>query len=197
MAGRSDSASRGAEGSIVNSEIGRRDLLRNALLIVGAGALPVTGAHAFFGGPASLAKETTALLTAVADTIIPATDTPGAAGAGVPAMLDKLLANWASSTQRALILSSLQLIDQKSNVVSGTGFVSLTPGARYSLLSAYDKLPIGDAGYAKLKELVITLYYLSEVGSTVELRYEHSPGAWEPSIPLTSETRAYGGPSLF
>lgn len=181
----------------MNFEMGRRGLLRNAMLLVGAATLPRGGAHAFFAGPASLPSETMALLTAVADTIIPPTDTPGAEGAGVPAMFDKLLANWASATQRASILNSLQLIDQKSQVASGTGFAMLAPGARYDLLSTYDKSPTGDAGYAKLKELVITLYYLSEVGSTVELRYEHSPGAWEPSIPLTPETRAYGGPSAF
>ena len=109
-------------------------------------------------------------------------------------MFDKLLANWASAAQRAAILGSLQLIEQKSRVVSGSSFARLAPGGRYDVLSAYDKSPTGDPGYAKLKELVITLYYLSEVGSTVELRYEHSPGAWEPSIPVTPETRAYGGP---
>ena len=181
----------------MNLEIGRRDLLRNALLLVGASVIPASGAHGFFAGPASLSSETMVLLTAVADTIIPPTDTPGAAGAGVPAMFDKLLANWASAAQRAAILGSLQLIEQKSRVVSGSSFARLTPGGRYDVLSAYDKSPTGDPGYAKLKELVITLYYLSEVGSTVELRYEHSPGTWEPSIPVTSETRAYGGPSGF
>ena len=66
------------------------------------------------------------------------------------------------------------------------------PAARQlEVVSAYDKSKMGDAGYAKLKRLVFALYYLSEAGATQELRYEHVPGGWEPSIPVTAETRAY------
>ena len=34
---------------------------------------------------------------------------------------------------------------------------------------------------------------LSEPGMTQELAYEHAPGAWQPSIPVTPETRPAGG----
>jgi hypothetical protein len=44
--------------------------------------------------------------------------------------------------------------------------------------------------YAALKDLLITSYYLSEPGATVELRYEHVPGVWEASTPMTKDTRA-------
>jgi hypothetical protein len=47
--------------------------------------------------------------------------------------------------------------------------------------------------YAALKDLLINLYYLSEPGATVELRYEHVPGVWEASTPITAETRAWAG----
>ena len=52
---------------------------------------------------------------------------------------------------------------------------------------------VADMGYAKLKELVIVLYYFSEPALTQELRYEHAPGQWVPSIPIIAETRAWGG----
>ena len=41
------------------------------------------------------------------------------------------------------------------------------------------------------KALIFALYYVSEGGATQELRYEHMPGAWEPSIPVTADTRGY------
>ena len=41
------------------------------------------------------------------------------------------------------------------------------------------------------RRLVFALYYLSEAGATQELRYEHVPGAWEPSIPVTADTRGW------
>jgi hypothetical protein len=52
---------------------------------------------------------------------------------------------------------------------------------------------VANPGYAKLKELIVVLYYSSEPALTQELVYEHSPGEWQPSIPITPETRASGG----
>lgn len=53
--------------------------------------------------------------------------------------------------------------------------------------------PVTDPDYAKLKELIVTLYYISEPALTQELAYEHAPGAWQPSVPITPETRPAGG----
>ena len=62
------------------------------------------------------------------------------------------------------------------------------------MLAPYDRAnAMANKGYARLKGLIITLYYLSEIGSTVELTYTHAPGRWEPSIPVSPETRAHGG----
>jgi len=175
-------------------EFGRRDLMRGVLLLAGVAATSGMMAGSVFAGPASLPGPTMSLLTAVADTIIPPTDTPGAAGAGVPQKLDKLLANWASPLRRAQILGALKAIDEKSVAATGTPFVALTPVRRFEVLSVVDKAMVVDPGYASFRQLVATCYYLSEVGATVELRYEHAPGAWEPSLRVTAETRNYGGP---
>lgn len=199
----------------------RRSLLRSVVLLAGVSATPAA-ASALFAGPKSLPSATRALLMAIADTMIPATDTPGALAAGVPAAFEKLLANWAAPARRASLLAALQEVDTKAG-----GFVALSPAQRFEVLDAHDrgkptppvsdrikdekdKGAAGNAGYtkddkpkadgpapdyAKLKELLVTLYYLTEIGSTVELRYEHNPGAWEPSIPVTADTRNYGGPA--
>ena len=52
---------------------------------------------------------------------------------------------------------------------------------------------VAEPGYAKLKELIVVLYYYSEPALTQELRYEHAPGEWQPSIPVTPQTRPWGG----
>jgi Gluconate 2-dehydrogenase subunit 3 len=174
---------------------GRRSLLLDVLLLAGVAVIPDAAARSLFAGPRSLPAETMTLLTAVADTLIPVTDTPGAVAAGVPAMFDKLLANWASASHRAGILAALQAIETEAGGGGTTaGFAALSPARRFDVLNAFDKARASDPGYGKLRELLVTLYYLSEIGSTVELRYEHAPGAWEPSIPVTAETRNYGGP---
>ena len=58
-------------------------------------------------------------------------------------------------------------------------------------MTAFDKANGKNPAYARFKNLVFALYYLSEPGATQELRYEHTPGAWEPSIAVTSDTRGY------
>lgn len=178
-------------------QLSRRSMLRNIMLLAGVAAIPQGSANALFAGPQSLPASTLALFAAVAETIVPETDTPGAIGAGVPASFDKLIANWASPAQREKLIAALDAIEAMAFSERGTGFAALDPESRFALLDAYDRARAGGADYAKLKELTVTLYYLSETGSTVELRYEHSPGAWEPSIAVTADTRNYGGTGLF
>lgn len=79
--------------------------------------------------------------------------------------------------------------------MKGSAFAALPKAARFELLDAYDKALTGGPDYARLKELLVALYYLSEIGATVELRYEHVPGAWVPSLPFTAQTRTYATPS--
>jgi hypothetical protein len=170
----------------------RRSMLQAVIMLAGVTAAPAAAAKTLFTGPQSLPADTMLLLTAVADTIIPATDTPGAVAAGVPASFGKLIANWASPDQRTKLLGALQAIDTQSG-----GFAKLSPAKRFDMLSAHDRANAADLGYAQLKDLLVTLYYLTEIGCTVELRYEHVPGAWEPSLPVTAETRTWGGPAAF
>jgi gluconate 2-dehydrogenase gamma chain len=165
----------------------RRTLLRSAVLLVG-GTL-ASG----FTVPAFAADETPRFFTPdefrivaeFAEIIIPRTDTPGAKDAGVPEALDALMADWASEARKAEFRALVARIADAGGV---------TPGAppRIELARSFDaaQLP-ADPVYRRFKELVLTLYYLSEAGATGELRYEHTPGKWEASIPVGPDTRAW------
>ena len=50
-----------------------------------------------------------------------------------------------------------------------------------------------DPGYGKLKSLLVTLYYTSEAALTDEIPYNHNPGQFQPSIPVTEKTRPVSG----
>lgn len=180
----------------------RRQILQQALLLTGMAMLPGEALAALSSNPHVLDKPGRALLAAVADTIIPATDTPGALAVGVPGLLETMLVEWASPDHRTLLLATLQRIDKAAAPPDGKGddkgFAALTPDRRYAVLAKIDAASgMSDPGYSLLKQLVTTLYYLSETGSTVELRYEQVPGSWDPSIPVTPETRTQGGAGLF
>lgn len=217
--------------------IDRRSLLQRALLIAGASVAPGFGlealAQASDTGKRLLDQGQFDLLSAVADTMVPRTDTPGAVDAGVPRSFDMLLRNWASPQRRQDLIGALEAIDQQALATHKRSFAKLTAPQRLAVLTAHDAaaLPparaapvnkvepvrpnptvgdpdygkprqeptrnppaaVPDLAYAKLKELIVTLYYVSEPALTHELTYEHTPGEWIRSVPITPESRPMGG----
>ena len=203
------------ENMTAHLALDRRAVLQHIGLLIGAAALPA-GALAAPARRARrfLAAPQFALLSAVADTIMPATDSPGALAGMVPAQLDGMLMNWASAETRSNITGALARIDALAMTQKHKHFAALTSAEREAVLRGHDaaslkavpppaNLPafslfsqrnyVADPGYLRLKQLVVTLYYASEAASTQELIYEHVPGKFEPSIKLTPTSRPYQG----
>lgn len=172
--------------------IDRRTLIQRAILLAGG---------AVAGAPQAVAKEPgrglsssrQELLAAYAAILIPETGTPGAIGAGVPASIDGLMRNWASEATAALLGATLDALDAAAHRIAGAGLLALPAAKRIDVIRAFDVQQIAgrDPGYLRLKDLVLITYYLSEPGATQELRYEPVPGAWEASVPLGSDRRAW------
>lgn len=176
----------------------RREMMRRAIYLVGgAAALATFDATAAFAAdapaPPFFSKPRLALLDAVCDTTIPKTDTPGAHDAGVPAFIDSMMTNWANDGTRMLILGALDRIDAQAQAEKGKLFAALSTADQLDVLKRFDAgaLSMGDKGYSQLKNLILTGYYLSQPGATVELRYIHQPGAWEADIPYAQIGRAW------
>ena len=195
----------------------RRALIQRAFLLIGATAIPAGGLLAATG-KRFLDTNRFRLLSAVADTIMPATDTPGALGAGVPEKLDGMLATWASPDSRKMIVEALDRIDAAAKNATKKGFAALSAADRDAVLRPHDaaalaKVPppanapkshpfasvawVADDGYLKIKDLVVLLYYSSEIAMTKELVYEHVPGTWQPSIKITESTRPWASAGPF
>jgi hypothetical protein len=182
----------------------RRALLRNAILLVGGVAAGLPGqvlAQAADDTPEATDNSPQvrfftpvqfATLAAYADTVIPRTDTPGAKDAGVPEYLDALMTNWASAERKMQFQALLDEADARARSEGGA-LPTLPAAQRLEVVRAFDadKLNAQDWPYTKFKELLLTLYYLSEEGATKELRYELIPGKFEPGIEVTSDTRAW------
>lgn len=192
----------------------RRALLARALLLVGAGAAasacttlePLAAAT-----PTTITTAQLATLSAAADTIVPRTDTPGALDVDVPGLFTELMDNWASPETLTMLTGVLDRIAALPG--NGRPFAALTPAERKATLQAFDTAamtasgeprrnplgpaPVNDPSYQRFKQLVLTLYYLSQPALTQELAYTHVPGRWQPSIPRTADTRPTGGPGLF
>jgi len=182
--------------SVTSSKLDRRALVLGAVFLLGGAAALTrftrrsatkTGAD----GPA-LSGDQFMLLEQVADTMIPATDTPGAIAAGAPAFIRDMLSDWASARTRTEILSVLDAIERQAWAQAGAAYLELDAGRRLSLLRRFDEdaLSRQDPAYAKFKYLVLVGYYQSEIGATQELRYELVPGAWRSCLPLNEVGRA-------
>ncbi|MDE2436287.1 MAG: gluconate 2-dehydrogenase subunit 3 family protein [Sphingomonadales bacterium] len=191
-------------------EMDRRALMQRAMVLLGATAL--AGCDFLPGSKtaATLRPDQAKLLGAFSDTLIPQTDTPGSLGAGVPKVFAQMYSDWASDKTREELSGALDRIDAAAVKEKGKGFADLSPADRQAFLAGYDKaalvdvpppadapkgnpfapvISVVDNGYAKLKDLVATIYYTSETALTKELVYEHVPGGWTASVKVTPQTR--------
>ena len=177
-------------------KVNRRALLLGAVVLLGGAAAlsrftrkPAGATSA--GGPV-LSAEQFALLEQITEIMIPATDTPGAIAAGVPAFIRQMLEDWGSTASRQEVAGVLEGVEKHAWAKFGAAFVELAPERRHEVVRGYDEHFMGrqDPGYSKFKYLVLVGYYQSEIGATQELRYELVPGAWRSCVPFTEIGRA-------
>ncbi len=196
----------------------RRALMARVMLLLGASAAAsaCSTAGALESAPVAVSDRLTtaqfATLSAAAGRIMPATDTPGAVAAGVPARLEGMLATWASPATRASLIRAIEAIDALGG--AGRPFASLPAAEQHRLLAAHDARAMAPSGmvetafissrsvpvdpaYGRLKDLIVSLYYLSQAAMTQELIYTHVPGRWDKSIPVTPATRPWNDASPF
>jgi len=168
----------------------RRELLRNSLLTLGAAAsvnIPVE-ALVFAAGddasrelarpdwkPVFLSAQQNETLTALGETMIPTTDTPGATAALVNRFLDLVLSVLPAETQQEF-LESLAWFDTGARAHYKANFVKLSDEEKQGLLNlvAWPHSPDGwhetDANFdghrhfERMKRWLSSAYYSSPVG---------------------------------
>ena len=172
---------------------------RDALQFLGALAaslhLPIEAVWA----EVSARRNTDPLLVRLCDLVIPATDTPGAVAAGVPAFIELCLAHGLRNSSPELLQAFRASIDVRA---SGT-FADLPLDRAVTILRDIDTAAFarGPAPAAEpdgavrhwpvLKALIVMGYYSSEIGASRELVYELVPGTFEPDVPLSTQPRAF------
>jgi gluconate 2-dehydrogenase gamma chain len=181
--------------SVKDQKLNRRAMLLGAVFLVG-GAVALTrfkdGPRKGAGRGPAFSADQFALLEQVSEVIIPATDTPGAIGAGVPVFIRDMLINWGNDESRAQIAAVLETIDKRAWAKHGAAFLELPDTNRLALMRVYDdeSVKAHDPAYRKFKQMVLLGYYHSEIGATQELRFELVPGAWRSCLPLNEIGRA-------
>ena len=201
----------------------RRDALK---LIAGAATLPALYSQdllalgreihqqlASGASPQALSPHQNATVTAIAEMIIPATDTPGAREARVPEFIDLILTEWCSGADCQRFLQGLADTDARSRKMFGKDFVDGTPQQQTELLTALDEeltrlreanpserhhasaarreteSPVERNFFYMMKRLTLIGYYTSEIGWTKELgRPPVHMGPYQSCVPLSNSS---------
>lgn len=176
----------------------RRQVITGFALTVSAVSFGLEGraAAAVVGplgwAPVALTLTQARTVDAVAEAIVPATDTPGARAAGVPQWFDRTLRDWCSRVQGKILRTGLDQLDADARSAHGASFADLTQPDQTLLLARYDATGSSQRPFfGLLKELITVGYFTSKPGSTMALRYDPIPGAYHGCVPLKQIGRSW------
>ncbi len=174
----------------------RREALK---LLAGAAALPILSRDMFAlfrqvheELPATAALKTfnphqNATVTAIADLILPQTDTPGAKAARVNEFMDAILADWCEDKERSNFLSGLDDVDVRSRKQFGKDFIECTSDQQETRRRRRPREPMEGPFLASVKRLTLVGYYTSEIGETEELKLRNHFSRYQGCAPLEPE----------
>ena len=139
-------------------------------------------------GGANFNNDDIAFLDEVADTILPATDSPGAKEAKVGQFMTVIVKDCYTQSEQKVFLEGMKKLNDASKEKNGKSFMDSTPEQRHDLLVLLDK-EAKDYMAAKkkddpthyfrmMKELTLWGYFTSEPGATKALRYVAVPGKY-------------------
>jgi Gluconate 2-dehydrogenase subunit 3 len=154
----------------------------------------------------TLSPHMNATVTAMAELIIPQTETTGAKAVRVNEFIDVILSDWYSDGDRAKFLAGLAEVDARTRQLYGKYFNEASPEQQASILTqlgdemakALDELSATPRGYRgsdpepeenfyfMFRQLVLTGYFTSEAGFTQQLQQEIIPGRYDGCIPTAS-----------
>ena len=136
-----------------------------------------------------------ATVKAMAELILPKTDTPGATDVGADEFIDLMLTEWYDEEDRTRFLNGLSEVDRHTKDLFGKNFVEASPDQQAEILAwlgekmTAEPDALGTARrerrgswqqsaasfYSMLRRLTLTACYTSEAGATEELHYQVIP----------------------
>jgi hypothetical protein len=189
----------------------RRDALR--LLATGAALQLAPGnlfavlreARALLGTPTTvrtLDPHQYATVTAIAELIIPKTETPGATDVRVGEFIDLIVTEWYNPEEKTRFLNGLADVDSRTQTLFGKNFVDSSLGQQAEILTALGEQMTEAADalqdharqyrgsppepnqnfYYMLRGLTLMGYYTSEAGATRDLHFQIIPGRYDGCV---------------
>lgn len=202
----------------------RRELLKMIAAITGG---VVIGGEVFLSGCKSEDKTTgilsgknISLLDEVAETIIPATNTPGAKAAKVGEFMNVMVTDCYTKEQQDAFIKGLTSLEEACKKANSKSFAECTPEQRHDLLvslekeakefnktvqekdkprqdelkakdKSYDFVPSPLHYYTMMKQLTLLGFFTSKTGMTETLRHVPVPGKYDGALPYVKGEKAW------
>ena len=186
----------------------RRSVVKRLSLLAGGVVLSLGGIkyYQLYKVPdLSLLDKYNALLGDLSDTIIPATDSPGAKAAGVGDFVIKMVRECTDRKSQNNFIDGLKDLANYAERKCGKPYGQCTVQQQFNILSHFETAgkPIsrwigkveskveGNSFFVTLKNYVVLGYCTSKSGATQALRYDYIPGKYSGVVTLTPGQRAW------
>ncbi|MBB6501114.1 gluconate 2-dehydrogenase subunit 3 family protein [Pedobacter cryoconitis] len=190
----------------------RRELLKMIALLTG-GAI-IGGNALLIGCSSDKGKQGSAIafsqkdrefLNEVADTILPATQSPGAKAANVGTWMTVMVRDCYSATDQQIFYKGIGKLNDACKKMYNLGFMDANPQQKLALLEALDKeakayqlkrnnqkeADLPGHYFTMMKQLTLLGYFTSEIGCTKAQRYIAVPGRYEGDVPYQKGDKSW------
>src|SRR4051812_20136639 len=177
------------------SILSRREAIRRSALLLGVAISPsiLTGVmqaqlvSRTSGRPGHLTAKQFQTAGAIAERILPRTDTPGATDVGVPAFIDLMYGKYMTAEEKQLFAAGLADVETTSQTEKKRDFAKLNETEQDAQLR---QLAIASQAKEKtffhqIKELTLVGYFSSEPVGKKILHYDPIPGRFEACVPIS------------
>jgi len=193
----------------------RRDAIKNTVLVGGTSALGISLLSILQScqseprsswNPVFLNNDHTKLVSALVDTVLPKTDTPGGLDVKVDLFIDQVLGKIYNEEGQKAMVAQMTAFNEKCKAKFGKAFHEMDASQKQSLLQEEEKnSPKFNSGvwgtavgkqepvgfYRSIKSMMLWGYFSSEeIGKNV-LNYDPIPGEYLGCVPLSEVGRNY------
>jgi len=157
--------------------------------------------------PVFFNPEQAAILSDLAEAILPKTQTPGAKDVGVPAFIDSFIKEIYSKQDQEKFITDLESFNQNCAESQSKEFSKCDAAQQKVYASQVHKEAAANVGSVsegwwntakserpfilKMKELTILGFFTSKQGATEVLQYNQSPGPYRGCVPLKDVGKAW------
>lgn len=145
------------------------------------------------------------LISRIAETIIPKTDTPGANEAGVVTYIVNIIENCLSNRDRTTVLVGLDDVEEyamrkysslfngckKKEKIAIIGHFQNKGTFDNAFLNKVRNKLVGPSFFELIKDLSVKAYCTSQTGASQGLAYEHIPVSYQGCVPLLASQRSW------